>query len=140
MYTNLPTLERLQAIAGTPSVGNSVFNSTLPVLLPEYQKIRRVSEICGVITDSIKDIEGTAVLVSAVVDVQRQCDDDMLTLKQKICKEGAGNFDDADRHAYIRSDERTQAEFATIATGDATLFAWMKKEAEEAQAGRQPPK
>jgi len=140
MHANLLVLERLQAIAGTPGVVHSVFNASLPVLLPEYEKIRRVAEICGAITDSIKDIEGTSILVSAVADVRQQCDESLLALKQKICKEGSDGFDDADRHAYLRSDKKTQAEFESIAAGDHYLLAWRKKEAAELQAGQSPPK
>jgi len=139
MRANLLVLEQLQAIAGTSGGGNAVFNSTLPVLFPEFQKTQRVSDICGVITDSLNDVEGASVLVSAISDVRQKCDADLLAMKQKIAKGISDSCDEADRFIFLRLDEKTQTELAPIIAGDKILLAARKYMAAMPQAGRQSP-
>jgi len=140
MQANLTVLEILQNIAGTPDTGNSIFNNgTLPVLLQEFQKTRRVAGVCDAIMDTVRDLEGTSALTGAISDMRQKCDDDMLDLQQRICKEAADDFGDAGRYTFFRLDEGTQAALTPIVAGDYCLREALKMKAAQSQTGQSPP-
>ena len=122
MQADLSVLESLQKIAGTTDGDNLVFNSSLPLLLTEFQKMKKVADQCTAIADSLKDVEGASILVSAVSDVKSEVEKNMLGLQQKICKGVSDGLDAADRHVFLALEESTQDELKMAIAGDAVLL------------------
>jgi hypothetical protein len=143
MQTNTAVLEAIQSITGTSDNtivgGNSIFNSTLPTLLPEYQKLKRVSEKCVEITDSVKDLDGGSMLISAVADVQQKCDANLLALKMKISKEYSDNLEHVDRHAFQLLDKDVWGDFLAFFRGDSVLRTVLEVEAAKLKAAQTTP-
>ena len=123
MQANLSVLESLQKIAGTTGGDNLVFNNSLPLFFEEYQKNTRLLDCCTVIVDSIKDVDGASILVSAISDTKSKIEDDLLGLKQKMSKEVSEGLDVVDMSAFQTLDESTQAELKMTVAGDPALLA-----------------
>jgi len=117
MRANLTVLESLQASSGTAG-GNSVFNSSLPVLFDEYEKAKRVSEKCTEIVDSLSDMDGASNLVSSIYDAKRKAENDLTKLRERIGRATEDSLNDGDRSAYFRLDSDTQDELAPLVVGD----------------------
>jgi len=144
MYTNLFTLELLQALGGTTDNttggGNSIFNSSLPILLSEFQVTKRISDKCGEIIDSTKDMDGASILLSAVAGVKQKSDDALFRQRQKISKEAEDGFDDAGRQTFLALDKNTQDELLPIIAGDTILQQARAINVAKSQIGQQSPR
>ena len=140
MQANLSVIEQLQATAGTTGCDHPILNSgTLPVLLSEYQTAHRISDKCGEIVDSVRDMEGASMLLSAVAGVRQKSDDTISRQQQKISKEVSSGLDDADRRAFFALDHETQCALAPVVSGDDILREGLKMTVAKSQTVQQPP-
>jgi hypothetical protein len=133
MQANLTVLEMLQNQSGTTVGGNTIFNSTLPVLLTEFQDKKRVSDKCSEIADSLAGMKNASTLVSAIHDVKRKSESDMSKMRQKIARVAEDGLNDADRQTFIKLDEGTQSELESVIGNDGILREARRIMAEKSQ-------
>jgi len=120
MLADIRFFESLQT-GGTVGYDVSTFNSSLPFLFSEFQKAKKVSDRCSEIVDSVKDEEGGAVLVTAVSEAKRKCDENLFSLKQKIAKEIDDGIEFSDRQVFFSLDRETQDALKLIVASDTVL-------------------
>ena len=139
MQSNTSVLELIQNIAGTTDGGTPTLNGgTLPVLFSEYQTAHRISDKCSEIVYSVRDMDGASTLVTAVSGAMQKYDNTLSGLKQKIAKQAAEGFDDADRHAFATLDQNSKDELLSIVVDDPILHETIKIDAAKSQTVQQP--
>ena len=130
MFADISFFESLGKSNGQTS-GHTVYNSSLPFLFAEFQKIKKVSDKCNEIMGSIACEEGASILVSAVSEAKRKYDEDLFGLKQKISKEVEDGLDFADRYRFLALEKETQHELRGLVADDAIM-----REAQKYMAAR----
>jgi hypothetical protein len=125
-------------IQNNPICGNAIFNSTLPILLAEFEENRIASAMCGAILDAISGEENVLQLVSAVADTKRRYDDVSSRLKTKIARAADDSLSEADRQAFLKLDGSTQSELAPLIVDDPILVEAMRIIAAKRNASQTP--
>jgi len=89
----------------------SMFNSDLTPLFDQFNTIKQAADRCGDIASSLQDYDEMAILVGKIADAQKQYEDELFSLRQKICKGIGEGLDDSDRKAYLKLSDDLKNEF-----------------------------
>jgi hypothetical protein len=89
----------------------SMFNSDLSPLFDQFSSVRQAADKCSDIVLTLQDDDESAILVGKIADAQRQYENELFSLRQKICKGIGEGLDDADRRAYLKLSADLKSEF-----------------------------